>query len=47
MAMRDNRDHIRGPLIFLLCHYCRVGGPPKLQSKLLKVGDFVGEYYSA
>ena len=25
----DNKDYIRGPLIFLLYHYYRVGGPPK------------------
>ena len=26
MTIRDNQDDIRGPLIFLLYHYYRVGG---------------------
>ena len=32
MAIRDNRDHIRvlSPLIFLIDHYYRVGGPPNV-----------------
>ena len=29
-TMRDNRDYIIGPLIFLLYHYYRAGGPPNL-----------------
>ena len=32
VTIRDNDDSIRGPLIFLLYHYHRVVGPPKLAS---------------
>ena len=37
MTIRDNRDYFR-VLLFLLYHYYSVGGPPKLESTLLK-GD--------
>ena len=32
MTIRDASNYIRGPLLFLLYHYYRVGGPPKLDT---------------
>ena len=30
VTIMDNKDYIRGPLIFLFYHYYRVGGPPNV-----------------
>ena len=30
VTKRDNKDLYQGPIIFLLYHYYRVGGPPKV-----------------
>ena len=30
VTLGDNRDVFKGPLMFLLYHYYRVGGPPKV-----------------
>ena len=30
VTIRDNKVYIRGPIIFLVYHYYRVGGPPNV-----------------